>query len=340
MRFQLLMGLMAAFIVQGCVAETDRLVLKPVSFCGMCDASAAVALTEDLFAVANNQDSVLRIYRKDGSGMPVRTFDLTGFLKVKSKSSQSDLEGGARVGNRVFWITSHGQNREGETRLIRRQILATDLKGSGESLELAPVGEPYRDLVADFGRAPQLHPFRLAEAAERAPEKHGALNIEGLCATPTGSLLIGFRNPIPEGRALLVPLLNPEAILRGTRAELGDPVLLDLGGLGIRDMALVGDRYYIIAGPFDGKGRPQLYEWAGKAAAPRLVKRLKLGNLHPEALVFWPEKGASEFLILSDDGSRTRNGKPCAELDDPGERCFRGLWVVRPGGDEVGDVSR
>jgi hypothetical protein len=33
----------------------------------------------------------------------------------------------------------------------------------------------------------------------------GGLNIEGLAATPDGQLLIGFRNPLSEGKALLLP---------------------------------------------------------------------------------------------------------------------------------------
>ena len=36
----------------------------------------------------------------------------------------------------------------------------------------------------------------------RAAEAEGGFNIEGLAAAPDGSLLIGLRNPIPQGRAL------------------------------------------------------------------------------------------------------------------------------------------
>ena len=53
-----------------------------------------------------------------------------------------------------------------------------------------------------------------------------------------GKLRIGFRNPKNEDKdALLVPLLNPaEIIKKGARAKFGDPLLLNLGGLGVRDM--------------------------------------------------------------------------------------------------------
>src|SRR5439155_18316253 len=37
-------------------------------------------------------------------------------------------------------------------------------------------------------------------------------NIESLCADGE-SLVIGFRNPVPDGKALLVPLKNPAAVI-------------------------------------------------------------------------------------------------------------------------------
>jgi hypothetical protein len=52
------------------------------------------------------------------------------------------------------------------------------------------------------------------EAAEKLPPKaKGGLNIEGLAATPDQELLIGFRNPIPEDKALVLVLTNPKDLL-------------------------------------------------------------------------------------------------------------------------------
>jgi hypothetical protein len=44
------------------------------------------------------------------------------------------------------------------------------------------------------------------------------------------------RNPIPGKRALLVPLENPEEVVDGRAAKLGTPILLPLGGLGVRNI--------------------------------------------------------------------------------------------------------
>lgn len=79
----------------------------------------------------------------------------------------------------------------------------------GDPPTVQPAGRIYTRLLNALLAADTLAPYRLATAAQRAAEAPGGLNIEGLAATPEGTLLIGLRNPLRQGRALLVPLLNP-----------------------------------------------------------------------------------------------------------------------------------
>lgn len=93
----------------------------------------------------------------------------------------------------------------------------------------------FRDILEDS----RLDQFNLKEAETKAPKAEGGLNIEGLTATPEGELLIGFRNPIPDGKALLLPLKNPSDLVKNpdtAKAIFGEPITLDLGGLGIRSI--------------------------------------------------------------------------------------------------------
>ena len=85
-------------------------VREPVFYTGTCDASAGVALSTNLFAVASDEDSVIRVYHTDQAGAPVARFDFTRWLELDPKNPETDLEGGARVGNRCYWISSHGRN--------------------------------------------------------------------------------------------------------------------------------------------------------------------------------------------------------------------------------------
>src|SRR5258706_13400896 len=80
---------------------------------GMCDASAAVALDNELFAVANDEDNSIRVYHAPAPGSPVASFNLSLFLGVEMKKPETDLEGGTWLGDRLFWITWHGRNNEG-----------------------------------------------------------------------------------------------------------------------------------------------------------------------------------------------------------------------------------
>ena len=308
------------------IAETQ--VAPPAIYSGMCDASAAVALTDRLFAVASDEDSVIRVYDRDRPGAPVQSINLSAFLDLDPKQPESDLEGAARVGERIYWITSHGRNKSGRERRSRERFFATQIVTNAQRVELKMVGRPCEELLRDLSREPKLRAFKLAQASRREPKAPGALNIEGLSATPDGRLLIGFRNPIPGGKALLVPLLNPDDVVRGRSAKFGEPILLDLGGRGIRDMAWWDDEFMIIGGPYNGKGQSHLYEWSGGTSTPRIVKHAHLNDLNPEAIIFYPDKGGRQFQVLSDDGKRSVNGKPCKELTDPRVQHFRSVWVT------------
>ncbi len=302
-------------------------VSAPILYSGMCDASAAVALTDKLFAVASDEDSVVRVYDRDQEGAPLQSIDLTAFLDLDARKPESDLEGAARVGDRAYWITSHGRNRNGKERRSRERFFAVQIITNAQRVELKMVGKPYEHLLDDLARDPKLKRFNLAAGSRLEPKARGALNIEGLSATPDGHLLIGFRNPIPGGKALLVPMLNPDAVIHGQAAKFGEPILLDLGGLGIRDMAYWDGKYSIIAGSYDGKGESHLYEWRGDASMPRLIKHTHLKGLNPEAIIFYPDKGRGQFQLLSDDGKKLVNGKPCKELADPSRQHFRSVWI-------------
>ncbi|WEF34392.1 hypothetical protein [Pseudoduganella chitinolytica] len=85
----------------------------PHVYRGICDASAAVALDADRFVVADDEVSVLKIYRFDTPGLPLpgEDVDLHAFLGGKE---EADLEGGALVGDTAYWIGSHGADGDGK----------------------------------------------------------------------------------------------------------------------------------------------------------------------------------------------------------------------------------
>jgi len=326
-------GLMRALVLfllafSLCARADDKIaLLRPELYTGSADASGAVAISSNLFVVADDENNALRLYRNDRGGPPVKEFDFNAFLEVQGKSREADLEAGARIGDRAYWIGSHGRNKNGKARSNRCRFFATDIRVVGDDVTLTPVGKPYRNLLDDLIRDPRFAPFHLAEAAQFAPKVAEALNIEGLAAMPDGSLLIGFRNPIPQGRALLIPLLNPNEVIAGKTARFGPAIQLDLGGLGIRDIAFHDGTYLISAGSYHGGGPFGFYRWSGPGTPPERLPVADLGDYHPEVVLVYPNPGWREVQILSDDGQRVVNGVSNRDLP-PRQKTFRSFWLA------------
>ena len=130
-------------------------------------------------------------------------------------------------------------------------------------------------------------------------------------------LLIGFRNPIPNSKALLVAIDNPEETIQGQAAKIGQVIELPLDGLGVRSIeySVARGAYLIVAGPYDDHGKFELYEWSGRGTdAPRLVTKAMMSGLHPEALFMYPGEG-SIVQLLSDDGDRKLDRSKCKDAE-------------------------
>ena len=290
---------------------------------GLCDASAAVALGPEHFVVANDERNTLMLYQR-GQPEPVDAVELWKFLGTK-KNKESDLEGAAIVGKRIYWISSHGRNSDGESKEQRLRFFATDIHEGKPAL--ATVGMAYTELLRDLLTSPELKPYKLADAAKLAAEAPGGLNIEGLAATPEGHLLIGLRNPVPQGKALVLPLLNPERLLAGEKARFAPAIAIDLGGRGVRSIEGVGSSYLIVAGPTADSGDFALYRWSGKAGDAAVhLKHVDLRDLRPEALFAVPNTDTVQ--LLSDDGGVVGNGKRCKD-EDESRQSFRSV-IVKP----------
>lgn len=300
---------------------------------GMCDASAAFALDRARFAVANDEDSVLRIYRR-GTPEPT-TVDLHALLDVSAGTSETDIEGAALIDGTVFLIASHGRNSKGEHKADRHRLAA--MRMNPADLRTTRVGKPYAGLLADLEKAPGLTGYALGTAAGKAAESDGGLNIEGLAAGPDGTLLIGFRNPIPGGKALIVPLLNPmEVVAEGKTARFGAPVELPLGGLGIRSIDAWGaGGYVIVAGPHGNGDSFKLFRWSGQPGAAPAELPLPTAlpaTFHPEAVFSVPGE-PNTLMLLSDDGDIKitvgNKTKECKKFEEtPQHQRFRARLIA------------
>ena len=196
-------------------------VSSPLVYTGMSDASAACSLGTNRFVVCDDESNLLRVYPREGGGPPARTFSLSSIVLCPPRENGSDLECAARLDGVMYWMSSRAKNRGPKSPWPRHHFFGLEERVGTEPFSL--VGRPYHRLISDLATAPQLQSFGLLEASTRGPSEPGALNLEGLAAGPGHSLLIGFRNPVPEGKALLVPLLKSEARARRRAGASGRP---------------------------------------------------------------------------------------------------------------------
>jgi hypothetical protein len=311
---------------------------KTVIFNGMGDASAAVALDENNFLVANDEDNILRVFdrNKPDSLQKLRLSEIFDGEISDKKKQEIDIEGAAELGDKIFWTGSHGTNNEAEPRPARHRLFAIRIK-RGDDGEYKPsrAGQIYTSLIADLEKDSRFDAYNLKQAKTIKPKDIGGLSIEGLSATPDGALLIGFRNPLGGGqtldgflvggKALIVKLLNPVEVINGQAAKFDAPIELDLDGFGIRSLEYYKPKnmYLIVAGTYhDNKKTPthqpeasRLYIWSGKAFdTPELLENVDLAAFNIESVFVFPQMKNS-IVLLSDDGS------------DDGNKSFRGILI-------------
>ena len=288
---------------------------------GMSGASAAVFLDAGRVVVANDEDNRLRVYNPTNNQTAITAWDASPWLRLTGRNPECDLEGAARVGSRIYWIGSHGRNKDGKFRPNRQRFFATEVTETPQGPRLNPVGIPCSTLVEAMLADPKLGSLRLGAAAVVPPDAKGGLSIEALAARPDGSLWIGFRGPLAKGKAILVPLLNPDAVLEGRLPVFGNPTRLDLGGRGLRDMAWTGTEWILVAGATGGDQKgTRLFRWNSEGSSPAGLDLPGIKNLHIEAVAVPPEKPVRRLFLCSDDSHR--NSMISAS--------FRSFWVDLP----------
>ena len=274
---------------------------------GICEASAGAFIDSTHFAVASDETNTLQIYERGkpepiGSGVDMEAF--TSFDK-------SDLEAAARIGDRVYWMSSHSFNSDGEDKSKRKVFFATRIVQAGGKPTLVGIGKPVKSLRDSLAKAAGVEPKEM--------------NIEALTATPEGVLLIGLRAPLRNGMALVVPFKNPGAVVDdpNTTPDFGAAIPVKLEGRGFRSMETLGSGtapYVIVAGPVSDSAEGfALFRWSGPGTDPIKVEGVDLTGIKPEGAMSVP--GQNLLQLLSDDDDI------CSDEGDASKRRFRSIDV-------------
>ncbi|MEO1775864.1 MAG: DUF3616 domain-containing protein [Pseudomonadota bacterium] len=149
------------------------------------------------------------------------------------------------------------------------------------------------------------------------PSKENGFDAEGLAASGQ-RVWLGLRGPVIAGHAVVIEMaveaepageLKPRKLDGDRRYRLH---LLPSGGLGIRDMTVLGEDLVLLTGPvLGGDGPAHVLRWRGALAAEGGVVAegalQPLGEVpyrgpvdHPEGLLPWPEAGEGAWLLVND----------------------------------------
>ncbi len=306
-------------------------------FSGISNASTAQDVGGNYMLVADDEFNTLGLFPRDLSGVALNKFDFTSSLNLTDTANpEMDLEASARLGNRIYWLASHSNSKKGNLRTNRYRVFATDVSGSGAATTLSYVGR-YDHLRDDLLAWDSANGNALGLSAGAAqgvvPEADGGLgfNMEGMAFAPGGTAAyLGFRapleNPQLHDHALIVPVTNlPELVTStATTAQFGTPILLDLGGRGIRELKCNDQGCLILAGTASSGSNFALYSWSGKAGdAPHL--RNDLGALAGSV------DGSFESIVNLPDvnpDSDALTGQPLQLLVDNGDTVYYGDGVI------------
>lgn len=284
-------------------------------FRGSCDGSAAVAIDNHCFLNATDEDNVLRLYDAKVPGAPVKSFDLEELFSLTSQG-EMDIEAATRVGDTLFFISSNKRSKKGKLRSGRHLIALNATHDASGKVSLSKVGRPY---------------LQLADALESNYSQLGySVNIEGLTTWKENQLLIGFRSPTVDDKAMLVPLANPLAVMQsGEKPKFGEAIELALAGQGVRAIEYWPERslYVIVAGSTESHGEFRIYTWSGDPKDGAVAGPIL--EIDAESVVVFPGEKKRVLLLSDDSGERTETGK-CKCRDLPAgdlARTFRAQWI-------------
>jgi hypothetical protein len=230
------------------------------------------------------------LFDKDGPAAEFRKLDDLEALDVDDRG-------------RVYALTSHSRTGKGNAKQEREKLVRFEVDGD-ELRDPRVVQDLKKQLMA-------AHPV-LKAAAEIEDVKDGnGLNIEGLAFdAERARLLVGFRGPLVDGKAMLVAIENVDEVFEtGAEPRIAQgAILLDLGGEGIRGMTHDPrlDGFLIIGGPLEQVEDVPFHLWFWQGQADQPPRRVTVPGLngfeHAEGITQARWRGEERILIVSDDG--------------------------------------
>lgn len=313
---------------------------------GMSDASDAIPIDDNYYISGDDELDVLNVYSRVSSGLPLLSFDYSSFLNLSTATSpEVDLEAGTRsttYSNRVYWMgsMSTGGSSFG-IRPNRDRVFATNISGTGAATTFSVVGY-YANLRANVVNWGDANGYNFSASAATGVDSKtiNGYAAEGMVFGPDNTTLyVGLRAPLVpvanRTKAVIAPILNFENWFNNgspsSNPTFANPIELNLGGRGIRDLIkLSNGTYIIIAGNYSGSPiTSAVYKWTGYAVDnPILVTTAVNGILNLEGVMqvnVNSQLSTTQLQVISDGGGDIvyNDGIQSKDLLDLNLRKFR-----------------
>ncbi|WP_165374806.1 DUF3616 domain-containing protein [Sphingomonas montana] len=319
------------------------------------DLSAAARHGNTLFLGSDEGVTLERLSRGEGVWSGHQRFPLDAIFDLDA-SGEADIEGLAEDDGWLWVLGSHARTRPkvgkaGDDRidlsafatlkytrprcLLARAPLVADRNTDGTMEPVRIDGDRRAGMVRQTRHgnrlARMLKDSPLLKPFTRIAAKEGGVDLEGI-AVAGSRVAIGMRGPVIQTYAVLLEL---EIVAKASgRLTIAGPLhkrMLELDGLGIRDLKRDGADLLILAGPTTGLDGPcAVYRWTDWLGDPpqddQVVRRHRperiidlpfgRGDDHPEGLVLLDGiNGERDLLVICDS--------PAASRLDPMRRSVR-----------------
>jgi hypothetical protein len=288
---------------------------------GISDASDGIALDNKYYVTGDDEQDVLNVYSRDSSGLPLTSFNYSTLLNLPDLSKpEVDVEAATSSPHntaKVYWLGSMSNGKAPfDNKPNRDRIFATTISGTGIATTFSVTGyASLRSAILAWGDAHGYN-FSASAAAGVDSKTPAGFAAEGMVFGPDSTTLyVGLRAPLVpttnRTKAVIAPVTNFESWFKDSAATspptFGDPIELDLGGRGIRDLIrMPNGTYIILAGSPGATLVGAIYKWTGKPTdAPIRVISPSTDTLNIEGVLPVNINGLlslSDLQVITDKG--------------------------------------
>ena len=279
--------------------SNGNVVYKENKFYNIFEPSGATTLPDGKILVAEDESSETAIklieIEDDGGVVEIGNLYLPKKVKKIFKKEIEDIEALTSDGNLIYGITSHSVSRSNKSKESREKMMMFRYE-DGSIADFYLYGDLKDDLYKEFS----------SFFTDSIFSSHD-INIEGLCSeNVNNTLIIGFRSPVVNGKAILIPIENPKEIFTsGAKPIFSKPISLNLNGLGLRDIVYDSEKdgYWIIAGSSNSRdSKFQLWFLERESLKVSFVENHPNIGYGEGITIVNKDSNAPSLLIVQDNG--------------------------------------